>query len=129
MTPALPDGHPYDRLVGTFHDTDGLAQWRSVAPETITTAALGDRLVACQLDGGGWVFPVWQFTDAGEARPEVLALWAVLRAGGDRWMCALWLRSPQPELGDRTALDWLDDGRPVDAALDLARAAVLVWAS
>lgn len=125
----ISDGHPFDRLVGPFYDADALARWRSVSPETITSAALDGSLVACRLDGGGWVFPVWQFDDTGAVRPGVLTLWAVLCAGGDRWTCALWLRSPQPELGDRTALDWFDDGRPVDAALDLACAAVLAWTS
>lgn len=123
------DGHPYDRIVGPFHDAAGLARWRGVAPEPITTAAQSDRLVACQLDGGGWVFPVWQFTDTAAVRPDVLALWAVLRTAADRWTCALWLRSPHPELGDRTAIDWLDAGRSVDAVLPLARAAALAWAS
>lgn len=123
------DGNPYDRIVGPFSDADALARWRGVTREATVSAALDGGLVACQLDGGGWVFPVWQFTETGAVRPDVLDLWAALRSSGDRWTCALWLQSPQPELGDRTAVDWLDDGRPVAVVLDLARAAALAWAS
>lgn len=84
---------------------------------------------ACRLDGGQWVYPTWQFTDSGSVPQHLITLWTTLRAAADPWTCAIWLRSPQSELGDRSAVDWITDGHPVGTALELARADAQRWAA
>jgi len=127
MAAALPTGHFYDRLVGPFYDTSGLTQWRGVSSPVINEAAAAGNLIACQLDGGQWVYPIWQFTEARTVHPHLITLWQTLRESADPWTCAIWLRSPQEEFGDRSAADWITDGHSVDTALVLARAAAQRW--
>lgn len=129
MTAALPSSHVYDQLVGPFYDTTGLTQWWGVSRQAINKAVAVGTVIACRLDGGQWVYPTWQFTDSGSVHPHLITLWQTLRTAADPWTCALWLRSPQPDLGDRTAADWITDGYPVDPALTLARADTQRWAA
>lgn len=129
MAAALPTIHIYDQLVGPFYDTAGLTQWRGVSRQAINKAVAAGTVIACQLEGSGWVYPTWQFTDSQTVHPHLITLWQTLRESADPWTCAVWLRSPQEELGDRSAVDWIIDGRPVDTALELARADAQRWAA
>lgn len=129
MTAALPTVGVYDQLVGPFYDTAGLTQWRGVSRQAIHKAVAAGSVIACQLEGGQWVYPTWQFTEAKTTHPALLALWAILRPAADPWTCATWLCSPQPDLGDRTAVDWVKEGRPLDPVLELARADAHQWAA
>ncbi|MEE2058653.1 hypothetical protein [Rhodococcus artemisiae] len=61
--------------------------------------------------------------------PHLITLWSILRAAADPWTCAVWLRSPQPALGDRSVADWIAEGNPHDTALALARADAQRWAA
>lgn len=117
----------YDQLVGPFYDTPGLTRWRDVSGPEIRVQAAAGTLIACQLDGGQWVYPTWQFTESRTVHPHLITLWQTLRESADPWTCAIWLRSPQEELGDLSAADWITDGHPVDTALQLARAAAQRW--
>ena len=55
---------------------------------------------------GRLVFPAFQFTAAGQPRPELASILMHLRSAGlDDWQAALWFVSPT---------GWLDDRRPVD---------------
>ncbi|ORI18336.1 hypothetical protein [Rhodococcus sp. 1168] len=129
MTSALPTSHIYDQLVGPFYDTAGLTKWCGVSRQTIAKAASTGTVIACQLDGGGWVYSTWQFTESGTVHPDLLALWSTLRMSGDPWTCAAWLRSPQAGLDDRSAVRWVEEGRPVEDVLELARADMRRWAT
>ncbi|MFD4779749.1 hypothetical protein ACFWNH_02040 [Rhodococcus qingshengii] len=129
MAAALPTTHVYDLLVGPFYDTTGLTQWRNMSRQGINKAVAAGSLIACRLDGGQWVYPTWQFTDSGSVHQHLITLWTTLRGAADPWTCAIWLRSPQSELGDRSAVDWITDGHPVDTALELARADAQRWAA
>ncbi|PXW33685.1 UNVERIFIED_CONTAM: hypothetical protein DES50_102308 [Williamsia faeni] len=73
--------------------------------QAVAKAAAAGNVVACRLDDGQLSYPVWQFTDSGKTHPHLIALWATLRAAADPRTCAVWLRSPQSELDDRSALD------------------------
>ncbi|MFI6432917.1 hypothetical protein [Rhodococcus oryzae] len=128
MSAALPTSSVYDQLVGPFYDTTSLTQWWGVSRQAIAKAADVGTVIACRLDGGGWVYPTWQFTDLGTVYPHLITLWATLRGAADPWTCAVWLRSPQSELGDRSAADWIAGGYPLGTALELARNDVHRWA-
>ena len=129
MTSALPTSHIYDQLVGPFYDTSGLTQWWGVSRQAVAKASSTGTLIACRLDGGGWVYPTWQFTDSGTVYPDLLTLWSTLRAAADAWTCATWLRSPLADLDVRCAAQWVAEGRPIEPVLELARADARRWAA
>lgn len=129
MTAALPTTHVYDQLVGPFYDTGGLTRWWGVSRQAVNKSVSGGTVIACRLDDGQWVYPTWQFTDSGTVHPHLITLWSTLRAAADPWTCAVWLRSPQPGLGDRNAVEWIAEGHPLDPALTLARADAQRWAA
>lgn len=129
MAAALPTSHIYDQLVGPFYDTGGLTRWWGVSRQAVNKAVAADSVIACRLADGQWVYPTWQFMDTGTVHPHLIALWRTLRGGADPWTCAVWLRSRQHELGDRSASDWIAEGYPLDPALALARADAQRWAA
>lgn len=129
MAAALPTGHFYDQLVGPFYDTTGLAQWRGVSRRAINKAVTAGSLIACRLDGRQWVYPTWQFTGTKTVHPHLISFWTTLRAAADPWTCAVWLRSPRSELGDRSAVDWITNGHPHEKALELAGAEAQRWSA
>lgn len=129
MTSALPTGHIYDQLVGPFYNTSGLTQWWGVSRQAVAKAASTRAVIACQLDGGRWVYPTWQFSDSGTVYPDLLTLWSTLCAEADAWTCATWLRSPLAVLDDRSSVQWVAEGRSIEPVLELARAAARRWAA
>ncbi|PZU04715.1 MAG: hypothetical protein DI630_00955 [Gordonia sp. (in: high G+C Gram-positive bacteria)] len=129
MAAALPSSHIYDQLIGPFYDTSGLTQWWGVSRQAVAKSVAAGTIIACRLDGGGWVYPTWQFTDSGTVHPDLITLWSTLRGAADPWTCATWLRSPQSDLDDRTAVDWVVAGHPLEPALKLARADAQRWAA
>lgn len=127
MVAALPTSHPYDRLVGPFYDTTGLTRWLGVSRQSVNKSIGAATTIACKLDDGQWVYPTWQFTSARTVHPHLITLWKTLRAAADPWTCAMWLRTAQSALGDRSAVDWVTGGRPVEEPLALAHADVERW--
>lgn len=127
-TSALPASHVYNELVGPFYDITGLTRWWGVNRQTVNEAVATGAVIACQLDGGQWVYPVWQFIDSGAAHPHLITLWATLRAAADPWTCAVWLCTPQSELDDQSAVRWIAHGHFFEAVLALARADAQHWA-
>ncbi|MBM4474046.1 hypothetical protein GS456_01055 [Rhodococcus hoagii] len=127
MVAALPTSHPCDRLVGPFYDTAGLTHWLGVSRQSVNKGIDAGTTIACKLDDGQWVYPTWQFTSAGTVHPHLVTLWKALRAAADPWTCAVWLRTAQSALGDRSAVDWVTGGRPVEEPLALAHADVERW--
>ncbi|MDG3010695.1 hypothetical protein G4X40_11095 [Rhodococcus sp. D2-41] len=129
MAAALPATHVYDQLVGPFYDTSGLTRWWGISRQSVNKSVAAGSVIACRLDDGQWVYPTWQFTAAATVHPHLITLWKALRGAADPWTCAVWLRSPQAELGDRSVADWVISGEPVEAALELARADVARWSA
>ncbi|MCK0091203.1 hypothetical protein HCA61_16765 [Rhodococcus sp. HNM0563] len=128
MAAGLPTAHVYDLLVGPFYDTGGLTRWWGISRQAVNKAVAAGTVIACRLaDDGPWVYPTWQFTAEGTVHPHLITLWKILREAADLWTCAVWLRSRQPGLGDRTAVEWVTDGHPVDTALALASADAERW--
>ena len=128
MSAALPTHHVYDQVVGPFYDTAGLTRWWNVSRQAVSKRVATNAVIACQLEEGHWVYPVWQFTSSGTVDPTLVQVWRVLRAGADPWTCALWLRAPQDAFGGKTAAGWLTEGGLVDPVLAAARADVQRWA-
>ncbi|WP_241387694.1 hypothetical protein [Rhodococcus sp. CH91] len=127
MTAALPSHHIYDQIVGPFYDTAGLTRWWGISRQAVSKKVATHTLIACQLDEGQWVYPVWQFTSSGTVHPTLIPVWKTLRAAADPWTCALWLCAPQDALDGRTAAQWLTEDRPLEPVLTAARADAQRW--
>lgn len=129
MSAALPTHHVYDQIVGPFYDTAGLTRWWKVSRQAVSKKVAINAVIACQLDDGQWVYPVWQFTRSGSVHADLVQVWRVLRSGADSWSSALWLRAPQDVLAGNTAVQWLADYGSIDTVLTAARADVERWAA
>ncbi|EHI41270.1 hypothetical protein OPAG_08092 [Rhodococcus opacus PD630] len=129
MSAALPTHHVYDQVVGPFYDTAGLTRWWKVSRQAVSKKVATNAVIACRLEEGQWVYPVWQFTRSGTVRPDLVQVWRVLRSGADPWTGAMWLRAPQDALAGKSAVQWLTDNGSVDTVLTAARADVQRWAA
>lgn len=126
--PSVLDDH-----VGPFYDTSGLRSWTGTSRQAIHAKVQRNRLISCQLEDGSWVYPVWQFDGRGTAKPALVDVWRELRGPAehphaDPWTCALWMRAPHPDLDGMTPVEWIEDGRPAEAVLELARYDAARWA-
>ncbi|TCJ72787.1 UNVERIFIED_ORG: uncharacterized protein DUF2384 [Dietzia maris] len=128
-----PARHDLDDAIGPFYDTTGLRNWTGNSRQAIDGNRKRNSLIACQLEGRDWVYPTWQFDDAGSPRRDFVAIWRTLRGPANRpnadpWTCALWMRSPHPDLDDQTPVDWLSSGGEIETVDALARRDAARWA-
>lgn len=128
-----PARRDLDDAIGPFYDTTGLRNWTGSSRQAIDGKRKRNSLIACQLEGRDWVYPSWQFDDEGSPRRDLVAIWRTLRGpverpNADPWTCALWLRTPHPDLNDSTPVDWLSSGGDVGAVDALARRDAARWA-
>ena len=125
MSAALPILDPMDELIGPFYDTGGLVKWLGKTRQTLSEQTRNGRLIGMQDAAGKWVYPTWQFDDAGRVHPALVEVWRLLRTEADPWTAAAWMCAPGTETDGRSAVDWLtaqEDPAPV-----MAVAAEDVW--
>ena len=65
------------------------------------------------------VYPVFQFTENGTVRPELVPMLTMF-PGIDPWSVAVWLRGPNIDLGGRSPEQVLADGTEADLVRTLA---------
>lgn len=128
MASALPTGHVYDQLVGPFYDTAGLAAWLGVSRQALSKRVGVRKLIACPLEDGSLVYPVWQFT-GGAVDPAMLRVWQALRAHGDPWTSAQWMCSDVAGAPGSSAVAQLRGGAAVDPVAAAAAADAAGWAA
>jgi hypothetical protein len=125
MTPDPKVSHPFDRLLGPFFDTVGLAKWLDVSPESIHGRVIESKILAVQLGNGEFLYPTFQFTGNGSLVPHLMEAVQILSTGlPDVWSRALWVSAKVEDLGDRSVVDLLETGDPrdLDAAMWWVRA-------
>jgi hypothetical protein len=108
-------------------DTSAAARLLKVTRQALHKRARAGRLLAVPGRGTTW-YPAWQFdVDNRELRPSaraVLGAWVeVLGPNFDPETVLAWANSPQPELGDQTPADWIQDGGGDGPVADSARRA------
>lgn len=122
-----------DDYVGPFFNTSGLLSLTGSNRQALHAKVQRNWLIACQLEDGSWMYPVWQFDDRGTPKPALVHVWRELRGPAehphtDTWTCALWMRTPHLDLDDMTPVGWIEEGRPAEAVLALARDDAARWA-
>lgn len=130
MVAALPGVHPLDTIAGPFYDTASLTTWLGITRQALHKQIRASLILACRTADGHTVYPVWQFTSSGQLLTglrDVLA--ALCAATEDPWTVAVWLRTPVDDLGGRSAVEWLQEGRDPQPVLHAARADAARWAA
>jgi len=68
-------------------------------------------MIACKTSDGYWVYPTFQFTDAGDIVPGVAEVLVVLLEQQEAWAVARCFVVPSPDLpGEVSAIEWLAQG-------------------
>jgi hypothetical protein len=88
----------------------------------LSQAVEADRVLRLETPAGRTGYPSFQLGPDGRPRPW---LRPVLREFAGKvtnaWTTASWLTSPQPELSERSPIEFVDDGGEVDLVVVLAR--------
>lgn len=128
MAAALPGSHPFDELVGPFYDTSGLRKWLGLSRQRLNQRVKNHQMLACPLEGGGNVYPTWQFATNGTVLPGVRELLPILSQGtSDNWQIALWFSAPSERLNELSPKDWLLKGRRIGPVIELATETAARW--
>jgi hypothetical protein len=99
--PVNVDDTIWNAKVGPFYD-------ETHAREVLGARFAMDALLATVAGDGSVLFPTFQFDDEGAPLPHLTEILDVLRtAGEDPWGHALWLNTPTPAFGGRTAAELL----------------------
>lgn len=109
----MPEGSRINDLVGPFYRVDDVAAMLDREPAALGGLLADGLLLGARTSDGEWVFPVFQFTDTGEVRPDLVPVLSRLtRLSG--WTAAVWLRTRNDDLDDSTPEAWLAAGRNPD---------------
>ena len=129
MVASLPTSHDFDGISGPFYDTAGLSRWLGISRQAVHQKVAKRTLLACPMaNGGGNVYPVWQFLPNGATIPSLADVLRVLADGtDDSWMIALWMQAPSKLLEGDNASDWLRKGGDPQRVLSLARDIAARW--
>lgn len=129
MLAVVPNRSPWNGL-GPFYSTRAVAQvLGGITRQAIEDRRRRHRIVALRTADGGWVYPAFQFGDDNRIVPGLPKVLATLsKTGLSDWTVASMLVARQPELGRRSIVEHLRDGRPLEPVLALCRAAVAVVA-
>lgn len=125
MLAVVPNRSPWSGL-GPFYSTKAVAQLLgSVTRQAVEDRRRRHRIVGLRTADGGWVYPAFQFGDDNQVLAGLPTVLATLAASDlSEWTTASMLIAAQSDLGGRSIIDHLRDGRPLDAVLALCRAAV-----
>lgn len=98
---SAPLASPWDELVGPFLRSEGVQARLGITRQAIAAKAARRRLLRTITSDGAHLYPLWQFDGDGlvAGLAEVLALFPERAVDG--WTLAGWLRTPDPDLGER----------------------------
>ena len=98
---SAPLPSPWDQLVGPFLRSEGVQARLGISRQAVAAKAARRRLLRTITADGEHLYPLWQFDRAGlvPGLAEILALFPEQAVDG--WTLAGWLRTPDPDLGDR----------------------------
>lgn len=108
--------NPLLELVGPFYDAAGATRCLGVDAEALTAEQADGGVLGMRTSDGVWVFPAWQFAEAGGVHPELRAVVRALRRL-DGWSAGVWLNSVHIDLNGLTPRQALAAGvDPCDVA-------------
>lgn len=119
---VAPAASPWDDLVGPFVRADGVRARLKITRQAVAAKASRRRLLRVITVEGEHLYPLWQFDGLPRLKPglvDVLVLFPEPVVDG--WTLAVWLRTPDPELGE-VPFDLIERGE-LDRVRAVARSA------
>lgn len=117
----------WDRKIGPFLDADGVQCLSALTADELRLAEQYGDVLSLPSDGGGRLYPSFQFGSRGEFLPGLREVSAILTAVVlDAWDVALWLQTLRDEFQGRPAVDVLRTGL-IEPVLVVARLAKVDW--
>lgn len=127
MAATVPALHPWDTQVGPFYDTPGVTRLLGVSKQAVADRVKRRTLLSGVTRQGRVVYPVFQFR-GGAVRPEISKVSVEFAdCPVDGWAVCAWFTTPAADLEGLTPLAWLDQHRPLEQALELARETARRW--
>lgn len=105
-------------LVGPFYDTDGVASVLGVENTQVEALRDSGQVLGVQTSDDAWIYPTWQFNEAGVDPLLAPALAALAKV--PPWSAAMWFIGPESELSGLTPLESLQQGNQSELVLRLA---------
>lgn len=114
---------------GPFYDKQDVLSWLGITTTELDDMRTNHTAFACFTADGRLIFPMWQFRSDGTLLPGLQDVLSVLSKGtDDEWAWALWLTGSVPhQLGGKSAVQWLAEGRNPNAVVSLAWQDVIRW--
>ncbi len=125
MIDRLPDHDDPNDQIGPYYGTAGLRRRLGISRQAISQRVDRNTLLGVEADDGSILYPVFQFTaDMAvlDGLPSVLK--ELHRVAEDGFSKAVWLTTPDDNLGGRTAIEWLREIGDVSCLVADARADV-----
>ena len=111
MMASIPASSALDEKLGPFYTSSSLATWKSVSRQAIYGQHKKGSILGLTTSDGLTVFPAFQFDPHGDPLPGLAGVLSILDgAMDDPWARALWLSTPVPSLGGRSAAQLLRAG-------------------
>jgi hypothetical protein len=125
MLATVPSPSRWDEVLGPFYTTAQVAGLLGgISRQAVMDRCRRRTLLGLKTADGVWVYPLFQFDEANRVLPGLApVLQCFDPADVDEWTLASWLVSPLASLGERSAIDWLREGRDLEPALAQARGA------
>lgn len=119
---AVPDGNALDALIGPFYDADGVgALLGGLSRRVVAVRRDAGELLGVKTADGTWIYPTFQF--AGTAVHPALRQAIKALADSPRWSVALWFVTENPELDEKTPVEWAQQDGDLGTLLRSAKAA------
>ena len=113
---------PWNEVLGPFYRVDGVVRRLGISKQKVAEAVRDNQLLQLTTEDGLEVYPSFQFQDQRVIGGLSGVLVALAEGGLSPWSVASWLRAPQAELDNMSAIEWLRSGRDQDLAAATARA-------
>lgn len=126
---AVADSALVDAVGPAWSTRKVRAELGGVSPQAVHQRVARGTLWALPTSDGSTVFPTFQFVRRNgrlETKRGLQAMFKILRAE-DPWAVAVLMKTPAPELGDTSPVEWERRGGSVDALERLAHDLVREW--
>jgi hypothetical protein len=120
MVAAIPRTSPHNLQLGPYYTTKSLALWLGVSRQYILEVTKQRRYISTTTADGHRVYPSFQFGAKGAPIRELPRILTILDRHLTPATSALWLASPNYELGGMTPAAWILASRDVETVIVIA---------
>ncbi|WAC50234.1 hypothetical protein [Frigoribacterium sp. SL97] len=118
---GIPRSSPINLELGPFYTTASLTRWLGVTRQYVHELVRQRRILSLTTADRHKVYPSFQFGGKGAVLPHMPELVAIFENQLEPATQAMWLVTPNGDLGGETPAKWLRHGRPSKAVIASAR--------